>query len=225
MNRILLFVLIGLSGQVGAAPVIEFLWEPPDGGGDVRSEAMVIVTEEANDARMCWKSMDLEPGTHEADWTVRDASDRIVASKTHRIEDEARPVVACDRVPDPPEDAVFGEWQFEVVVDGQDRAERSIEVVQSFEDWSQYDLGYIPYVRGRTNYRPENRDRYSGNVIIELAVNAEGAVADVNLVESEGATDYAERLVLEAGRHYRFPPDPARTEEPLRIRQGMKLEP
>lgn len=225
MKQVLLFVLLGITGQASATPAIEFLWEPADPDGDVRSQAMVIVTGETDDARMCWKSMNLEPGAYEAEWRIRDAADQVVATVTHRVEDDTRPVVSCHRVPEPPQDAVFGEWQFRVAVDGLGQSERSVEVVQSFEGWSQYELGYMPYVRGRTNYRSEYREHYAGSFLIELTVGADGSVTDVTLIESEGATEFAQDIVLESGRRFRFLPDPARTEDPLRIRQRVNLHP
>lgn len=206
-----------------AAPVIEVLWDQHEPGDHTRSEAMMLARE-APDPAVCWKSDQIHERT-EVTWRVLDADGQLVYEDRYRQDPVEGMAVSCRPVDLTDEQAEYGIWQYRLYFDGDLVAEHSLEVVKQLADWSRYDQGYFPYVRGRTNYRPDIRDDYRGEFRIALTVDAEGEVVDVELVESTNATELSRQMVRDSAYLFRFPSDPDRQETPLVIHQPVTLRP
>jgi len=224
MKRCLLVVVMWLYlGSAQAGPVIEVLWTQSEPGAHARSEAMMLA-QEAPDPSVCWKYDEVHKST-EVTWRVFDADGQLVYEDRYQHEPEEGMAVSCRPVDLAHGPVEYGIWQYRLRFDDDLVAEHSLEVVEQLADWSGYERGYFPYVRGRTDYRPDIGEEYRGEFRMALTVNAEGEVADVELVDYTDTTELSRQIVRESGYLFQFPPDADREEEPLVIHQPVTLQP
>lgn len=199
---------------------LEFLWEPAMKGALARAEAYGFTLETAEDHRVCVVAM--------TDWRendtlaieVLDAAGQIVSRQVH---DDFQGSKRCFKAALGTTGAV-GPWTFNAYVNQTLVGAKEIEVARTLDEAPFHAQGSRPYVLGRPNYDTSiPAAEYVGRLVWVMHVDPAGAVSEVEVESAEGAGVRMKERAVAAGLLTRFPPDPSRADEPLKIRQEYDL--
>ena len=211
-----------LSGTARAADQVhlEFLWEPAARGALARAEAYGFILEAAEDHRVCVVAM--------TDWRendtlaieVLDAAGQVVSRQVHADFQGSK---RCFKAALGTTGAV-GRWTFNAYVNQTLAGAKEIEVARTLDEAPFHEQGSHPYVLGRPNYDASiPAAEYIGRLAWVMHVDPAGSVSEVEVERAEGAGARMRERAVAAGLLTRFPPDPSRTDRPLKIRQEYDL--
>ncbi|TYT26724.1 hypothetical protein FZO89_10895 [Luteimonas viscosa] len=208
------------AAWAGDDAYLEFLWATPPKSALARAEAYGFTLEPAQDHRVCVAAL--------TDWReedvltieVVDASGKLVNRQVH---EDFRGSKRCYKA-QLGTTGTAGEWTFNVYISETLAGAKTIEVARTLKDAPFYAQGSRPYVLGRPNYDTKiPASEYIGRLVWVMQVDAAGSVSAVEMESAEGAGNRMRERAIAAGLLTKFPPDPARSAHPLKIRQEYNL--
>lgn len=208
------------SACAANAAHVEFLWSPVTHGALARAEAYGFVLEGDQDHKVCVVAIDSKTEENLLRIDVIDASGKLISSRSYDDFDGSKQCHAAGL----DASGVPGEWTFNVYMNHELSATKTIEVARTLEGAAFYKRVSRPYVLGRPNYDINiPPDEYKGRLVWIMHVDATGTVSHVDVEASEGAGSLMKDRAIAAGYLTMFPPDASRTKEPMKIRQEYLL--
>jgi hypothetical protein len=223
--RLAAFAVLMLTGGWSTAwasdsAYLEFLWAAPAKGALARAEAYGFTLEPDQDHRVCVAALTEWLDGDVLSVEIIDASGKLVNRQMH--EDFVgskrcyKAQLGTTGVP--------GEWTFNVYTNQVLAGRNTIQVARTLEEAPFYSRGSRPYVLGRPNYDTSiPAGDYNGRLVWIMHVDAAGSVSAVDVESAEGAGRRMTERAIAAGLLTRFPPDPGRSAQPVKIRQEYKL--
>jgi hypothetical protein len=214
--------MLGIAYAAEPNVFVEFLWEPRPADALARRQTLGFVMNGGIHHQVCLAAMNTAAENKPLRIDVRDASDKVVSSNTY--DDFKGPKHCYDAQLG--RDGMPGKWKFEIFLNGELSATKTIQVAKTLAEAPFYQPSGIPYVLGRPNYDTSIPPKeWSGRLVWVMTVNEKGEVTNVKVETAEGIGERMKDRAIAAGNMSLFPPDPSRAGNPLRYRRELKFAP
>lgn len=201
---------------------IEFLWNKPPAGSLARQQTVQFLADGQHDHRVCVAANLNDTDVGGLVLSVLDASGKVMSREDHP---EYRGVKSCYSA-DLGSGGRPGLWTFQAKLgDGRVGSEQ-IEVDEKIEASPLYEYPATPYVVGRPNYDSSiPPEEWSGRLVWNMTVNAQGQVTHVDVIAAEGVGVRLRDRAIAAGYMSIFFPDPKRAAEPQVWQRELSFAP
>ncbi len=211
------------ASAVDVPAYVEFLWAPAGEGAVARQETLGFVLDGEASHQVCVAVLGTSPpGIKGVRIEAVDAAGKLASSQTH---DDFRGTKRCypaalDKRGEP------GKWTFNVYLQGEQVASRTIEVASKLKTALFYAPSAIPYVLGRPNYDATIAPGdFTGRLVWIMHIDATGTVTKVDIEAAEGVGVLMKERAIAAGYMSLFPPDPSRSGEAATYRRELVFKP